>query len=104
MAVSIDFGHGQLHFNGQGQEVAVRQVAVVVLEPVQVFHQQVAGTRRVSQEFPYVGQRLMGRDTALYAALLAARAFHYSVFVQVEKSGYCGCLYYYRLTIRLHAR
>ena len=75
----IDFGHGQFHLDGQGQEMAVRQVAIVVLEPVQVFHQQVAGARRVTQEFPYVGQRLVGRDTALDAAFLAARAFHDTV-------------------------
>ena len=99
----INFGHGQLHFNSQGQEMAVRQVAVVVLEPVQVFHQQVAGTRRVSQEFPYLGQRLMGRNTALDAAFLAARAFHYSVLSKWEIIR-LRLIYYYQLTIRLNAR
>ena len=62
--------------------MAVRQVPVVVLEFVQVFYQQVAGTRSISQEAANVSQRLVGCDAALDTTLFAARAFHNVLLIE----------------------
>ena len=75
----IDFGHGQLHFNRQGQQVAVGQATVAVLELVQVFHQQVAVAGFIPQQLADVGQRLVGRNPPLNTTSLAACAFHWPV-------------------------
>ena len=81
----IDLGHGQLHFNRQGQQVAMGQAAVAVLDLVQVLHQQVAGAGFIPQQLADVRQRLVGRNPPLNTTSFAACAFHWPVKKQEGK-------------------
>ncbi len=68
----VDLGLGQAHLLGQRAQVARGQVAVAVLDQVQVFDQEVAAARAGAQQLAHIGQRLVLDRPALGAPIAPA--------------------------------
>src|SRR5205085_1894795 len=67
----VHLGLRQAHFLRQRREVRGREVAEMVLQPVQVLDQQVGAPWRVTEQLPHFGQRLVCGLAALGTLALA---------------------------------
>ena len=66
-----DLGQGQAHLVGQRGEMAVRELAVAVLDQVEVLDQQVAPPRPLAEQRAHLGQRRRLDRAALLEELAA---------------------------------
>src|SRR5437879_13812490 len=75
----VDLGHRKLHLVGERDQMRGREMAVMVLDAVQILDQEIAPARRVFQEGAYFFAGL-GIDAAPFGRAAHARAFRGLLF------------------------
>ena len=84
----IDLGHGQFHFFGQRAQMGGRQMAEFILNQVEIFDQQIAATRAVTQQITDLGPSGINQLASLGCpATFAGGLFPYAfLFVQSHQA------------------
>ncbi len=85
----VDLGLGQPHLLGQGPHVTRGQVAVAVLDQMQMFDQEVAAPGAGSEQLAHVGQGLV-LDRPALGAPVAPATRNFSVHARPSLEQLCA--------------